>query len=190
MSLAELIATQGVIERVELAGRVGVMALHGGLETGTAEAAAAIAAGSGASLYTVVQPDDLWWHVPSVRYDPRESANLTRFLEFIGLAVSLHGFGRRGLEDAVLVGGRNRRAARVIASALRRVDGIRVIDDVERMPARLRGLHRSNPVNLPEFAGVQLELSPQVREGMRLAGIADAVVDTILSEQRSLCVAG
>lgn len=188
--LAELIATPGVIERVELAGRVGVMALHGGLEGGTAEVAEDIAARSNASLYTLVQPDDLWWHIPSVRYDPRQSANLTRFLEFVGLAVSLHGFGRRGFENAVLVGGRNRRAAAVIANALRRVDGIRVIDDIERMPTQLRGVHPRNPVNLPEFAGVQLELSAQVREVETLAAIVDALADTILTEQRSLCVVG
>ncbi len=86
MMLAELIATPGVSERVQLAGRVGVMALHGGLEEGTAEAAEAIARSSNASIYTVVQPDDHFWHVPSVRYDPRESTSLSRFLEFIGLA--------------------------------------------------------------------------------------------------------
>ncbi len=188
--LADLIATPGVTERVRLGGRVGVMALHGGLEEGTAEAAEAIARRSNASLYAVVQPDDLFWHVPSVRYDPRESANLSRFLEFVGLAVSLHGFGRRGFEDTVLVGGRNRQAAGVIADALRRVEGIRVIDEMAEIPSKLRGVHPSNPVNLPEFEGVQLELSPQVREDERLDRIADAVATTILTQQRSLCVVG
>jgi phage replication-related protein YjqB (UPF0714/DUF867 family) len=188
--LADLIATPGVDERVELAGRVGVMALHGGLEVGTAEAAELIATRSNASLYTVVQPVDLWWHVPSVRYDPRESAKLTRFLEFVGLAVSLHGFGRRGFEDTILVGGRNRRAGAIIAEALRRVDGIHVVDDTDRIPTELRGIHPANPVNLPEFGGVQLELSPQVRQGERLAAVAEAIAGTILTEQRSLCVAG
>ncbi len=190
MMLAELIATPGVTERVQLAGRVGVMALHGGLEEGTAEAAEQIARRSNASIYTVVQPDDHFWHVPSVQYDPRESPKLRRFLEFVGLAVSLHGFGRRGFEDTVLVGGRNRQAARVIADSLRRVDGIRVIDDLDEIPAKLRGVHPSNPVNLPEFEGVQLELSPQVREGDRLDEIVDAVAITILTQQRSLCTVG
>ena len=190
MMLAELIAIPGVVERVQLAGRVGVMALHGGLEDGTAEAAEEIARRANASIYAVIQPDDLWWHVPSVRYDPRESPKLTRFLEYVGLAVSLHGFGRRGLEDTVLVGGRNRQAAGVIADALRRVDGMRVIDDMDEIPPKLRGVHPSNPVNLPEFAGVQLELSSHVRRGDRLEGIIDAVANTILTQQRSLCVVG
>ena len=48
MSLAELLAVAGVEERVELAGPVGLLAFHGGLEGGTETVAAAAAARSGA----------------------------------------------------------------------------------------------------------------------------------------------
>ena len=52
------------------------MAIHGGLEEGTETMAEAVAEATGASLYAVVQPQTLWWHVPSIRYDPAESAAL------------------------------------------------------------------------------------------------------------------
>ena len=60
---ADLLAHEGVTERVELSSPFGFMAFHGGsLERGTAEVAIAAAAASGASLYTVEQPEDLRWH--------------------------------------------------------------------------------------------------------------------------------
>ena len=54
--LDELLATVGVQERLVAGSRVGVCALHGGLEHGTAEIAEAAATASGASFYAVVQP--------------------------------------------------------------------------------------------------------------------------------------
>ncbi len=38
-----------------------------------------------------------------------------------------------------------------------------VVDDLDRIPRELRGLHPDNPVNRPRHAGVQLELPPRVR---------------------------
>src|SRR6266576_6472167 len=66
--LDQLLASPGVAERLVTGSRFGFCALHGGLEQGTAEIAEAAASTSGASLYTVVQPDNLRWHVPSHRY--------------------------------------------------------------------------------------------------------------------------
>jgi len=74
----ELLATTGVEETVRPGSRVGVCALHGGLEQGTAEIAETVARRAGASFYAVVQPDDLRWHVPSHRYDPAVSDELRR----------------------------------------------------------------------------------------------------------------
>ena len=76
--LDELLATTGVCERSFAGSRVGVCALHGGLEQGTAEIAEEVAHRAGASFYAVVQPDDLHWHVPSHRYDPALSDGLGR----------------------------------------------------------------------------------------------------------------
>ena len=107
--LADLIGTDGVVEELVLRGPVGVMALHGGLEAGTAPAGRQCARLAGASFYAVVQPGDFRWHVPSTRFDPLESRKLTTFLEHVKMAVSIHGFGgqasraRFSLEDATPV---------------------------------------------------------------------------------------
>ena len=42
--------------------------------------------------------------------------------------------------------------------------GYRWIDDLERIPSHLRGVHRDNPVNRARDGGVQIELPPRVRK--------------------------
>ncbi len=166
--LDQLLATPGVQERCALASRFGFLALHGGLEAGTAEIAQAAAAESNASIYAVVQPDDLRWHVPSHAYDPSHSETLVAFLDHVDCAVSVHGFGGlRGDDDrwvTGLLGGSNRELAARLAGLLRdALPGYRWLDDLERIPAHLRGVHPGNPVNRPARGGVQLELPPRVR---------------------------
>ena len=183
--LDELLATVGVEERFVAGSRVGVCALHGGLEQGTAEIAEAAATASGASFYAVVQPDDLRWHVPSHRYDPALSDGLHAFLAGIDLVISVHGFG--GVRDAddrwttALLGGTNRELAADLADALTRaLPQYRWIADLDSMPRHLRGLHPANPVNRVPQGGVQLELPPRVRRSgpdydalvIALAGVA------------------
>ncbi|MDX1689509.1 MAG: poly-gamma-glutamate hydrolase family protein [Acidimicrobiia bacterium] len=185
--LADLIATDGVEERLVLGGPIGLMALHGGLEAGTHRVAGAVAEATGSSLYAIVQPDDHRWHVPSARHDPRDSERLTRFLEHVRLAVSIHGFGRRHLPDTVLVGGRNRRVARHIASAIRRHTDLDVIDEPAAMPRGLRGMHPANPVNLPESQGVQLELSRGARRDPVVGSLVAAVASVVAAESGSVC---
>lgn len=166
--LDSLLAFPGVEEYCELRSRFGFLALHGGLEAGTAELADAAAHAGGASLYAVVQPDDLRWHVPSHYYDPSLSPGLRDFLEHVEIVVSVHGFGGlRGADDrwtTALLGGANRDLAHALASALRdALPNYRWIDDVEVIPPQLRGVHPGNPVNRPRLGGVQLELPPRVR---------------------------
>ncbi len=166
--LDELLATEGVRERIVSGSRVGLCALHGGLEQGTAEIAEAVAQRCGASYYAVVQPDDLHWHVPSHRYDPALSGGLRSFLASIDVVISVHGFG--GVRDAAdrwttaLLGGTNRELAadlqRTLTEAL---PGYRWIADLDVIPKHLRGLHPANPVNRVARGGVQLELPPRVR---------------------------
>ena len=166
--LDELLATVGVQERFVAGSRVGICALHGGLEQGTAEIAEAAATASGASFYAVVQPDDLRWHVPSHRYDPALSGGLRAFLARIAVVISVHGFG--GVRDAddrwttALLGGTNRELAADLARALTEaLPQYRWIADLDSMPRHLRGLHPANPVNRVAQGGVQLELPPRVR---------------------------
>ncbi len=165
---AELLATDGVVEVCELrCAAVGFLALHGGLEAATYEIARAAAVDSGASLYAVVQPDDLRWHVPSHHYDATCSEALAGFCAHVELAISLHGYG--GLRDTdtrwttALLGGSNRDAARALAGALRdALPAYDWIDDLERM-RQYRGVHPANPVNATRGGGVQIELPPRVR---------------------------
>ncbi|MFQ5555834.1 MAG: poly-gamma-glutamate hydrolase family protein [Acidimicrobiia bacterium] len=177
--LSQLIASPGVVETVRLEGPVGVMALHGGLESGTDSAAAALAKQIGGSLYVVIQPDDLAWHIPSIEYLPSHSEALEAFVAHVRVAISVHGFGRPGLESAVLVGGRNRELAAAIAEAIEPNGGLRVVSDLEEIPRGLRGLHPANPVNLPAESGVQLELSTGAREPDVVARIVDAVAGVL-----------
>lgn len=166
--LDQLLAAPGVAERLVKGSRFGFCALHGGLEQGTAEIAEAAASTSGASLYAVVQPDNLRWHVPSHRYDPTDSHALGAFVAHVDVVVSVHGFG--GLRDAddrwttALLGGSNRTLARELGDALAAaLPAYRWVTDLDDMPAHLRGMHPKNPVNRVARAGVQLELPPRVR---------------------------
>jgi phage replication-related protein YjqB (UPF0714/DUF867 family) len=141
------------------------MAFHGGaLEERTDLIAAAAADASGASLYAVLHPPPDPQHFPSTLVRPAESPALARFIEHVDVVVTIHGYGRWGMFTAVLLGGRNRELATKIADRLRpALDGYEIVTDLDAIPRELRGLHPENPVNLPRFDGVQIELPPRVR---------------------------
>lgn len=162
---ADLLAHPGVTERVELRSSFGFMAIHGGsLERGTAEIATRAADAAGASLYTVVQPDDFRWHLPSHLVVPECSTGLAGFLDHVDDVVSIHGYGRDGFWTRLLLGGRDRTLAARVGPVLRSgLDGYEIVDDLDEIPAPLRGLHPENPVNRSRGGGVQLELPPRVR---------------------------
>jgi phage replication-related protein YjqB (UPF0714/DUF867 family) len=166
--LRELLAHDGVLEHLHLGSPVGFLALHGGLERGTFEIAQEASRRSGASLYAVVQPPDLRWHVPSSSYDPEHSAALAAFLDHVEVIVSVHGYGGLVTSDdrwtTVLVGGSNRDLAARVSARLRHALGeYTFLDDMDRIPSRLRGVHPANPVNRVRGGGVQLELPPRLR---------------------------
>lgn len=164
-AFADLLAAPGVEEIVELRGTFGFMAYHGGaLEVMTDVVAAAAARRSNASLYAVVQPHGMRDHLPSTRVRPAESVRLRAFVDHVDVVVTIHGFGQRGLFGSLLLGGRNRALAEHVGRALRRaLPAYDIIDDLERIPPNLRGLHADNPVNLVPGCGVQIELPPRVR---------------------------
>ena len=168
MTFPELLTSDGVREHVHLGSRVGFLALHGGLERGTFEIAQEASRRSGASLYAVVQPSDLRWHVPSLAYDPAYSNALASFLDHVEVVVSLHGYGGLRTSDdrwtTVLVGGGDRDLAARLAARLRAVlPEYTFVDDLDVMPDNLRGVHPGNPVNRVNGGGVQLELPPRLR---------------------------
>src|SRR5262245_5329924 len=180
----DLLAHPGVREECELRTSVGFMAFHGGLEAHTEIVARGAADACGAAYYAVIQPAGFRWHVPSNAFRPHESARLAAFVDHVDVALALHGYYRRALGPTILLGGSNRELAAIAGDILReRQDDIQcdVIDDLALIPAELRGVHPENPVNLPPDGGVQVELTPRVREpGPRhdalVAALADAVV--------------
>jgi phage replication-related protein YjqB (UPF0714/DUF867 family) len=175
--LDELLAYDGVSEQVELGSPFGFMALHGGIEAGTADLARRSAAATGASLYVVQVPFDLWWHVPSTAFDPAHSAGLSSFLDHAEHVVSLHGFGRPDVERTMLVGGANRAFASGLAHQVRLHTSVEVIDRIDDIPAGLRGLHPKNPVNMTSLGGAQLEMTADIR----LGGDADDILAALVA---------
>lgn len=161
----ELLAEPGVVETVRLGSPFGFMAFHGGsLEVATDTIAAAAADRSGASLYTVAQPETLNWHVPSKLVDPAASPALASFVDHVEVVVAVHGFGRDGMFTSLLLGGQDRDLAAWLAGALRpALPHYALVDDLDAIPTELRGLHPDNPVNRVRGGGVQLELPPRVR---------------------------
>jgi phage replication-related protein YjqB (UPF0714/DUF867 family) len=179
---AELLAHDGVEEICELRSRFGFLAFHGGsLERRTDAIAVASAEQAGASLYAVVQPVDLRWHVPSHLVDPAESETLAAFVEHVDVVVAVHGYGRAGWWTNILLGGGHRELARALATRLRvELPHYTVIDDLDGVPPELQGRHPANPVNLVRNGGVQLELPPRVRGlGPRWADVPHPVPDTV-----------
>ncbi len=162
---AELLAHPGVREVVALRSSFGFLAFHGGsLEKGTDEVASAAAEAAGASLYAVLQPPDLRWHLPSSAIDPAESPALAGFLDHVDEVVAVHGYGRPDHFTSILLGGTNRGLARALAGPIRAaLPDYRVLDELDDIPRELRGLHPDNPVNRARGGGVQLELPPRVR---------------------------
>jgi len=191
LPFAELLAHPGVEEVCELRSRIGLMAFHGGnLERHTDGIAAEAARRSGASLYAVVQPRDLRWHIPSTAVAPDASPALAAFVAHVEIALAIHGYGRDGYWTRVLVGGRNRALAHHVGNALRRAvgpHGYEVVDELAAIPRELRGVHDRNPVNLPAAGGVQIELPPRIRgttprsRPEHTAALVDGLVDAVTS---------
>jgi phage replication-related protein YjqB (UPF0714/DUF867 family) len=164
-TFAELLDHPEVIEECELRSRIGFMAYHGGgLEEATDVIARTAALRSGASYYGVLHPADWDLHIPSTRVSPDESTTLAGFLAHVQTVITVHGYGRRSLFTSVLLGGRNRSLAGHVAVHLRaHLPAYDIVDDLDRIPTELRGVHQRNPVNLPDHEGVQVELPPRVR---------------------------
>lgn len=179
------------METAWLRGPVGFLAFHGGLEAGTEDVAAAAAEAAGASLYMVVQPDDLRWHIPSHLVDPACSPVLQGFLDHVEVAIAVHGYGREGRWRHILCGGSNRPLAITLATAVdRAVLGYSGVADLDDIPRELRGLDPRNPVNRPPAGGVQVELPPGARGCVPRSRpkpwpIADGLIDALAETARS-----
>ena len=93
-----------------------------------------------------------------------ESDTLAAFVDHVDVVITIHGYGRHGYWTTLLLGGQHRPFADHVAGHLRsHLPEYTIETDLEAMPKELRGLHTTNPVNLPRQQGVQIELPPRVR---------------------------
>lgn len=190
LSLRELVRHEDVREVAALRGAVGLMALHGGIEPPTYRIAREAAECTRASLYAVVQPGhrDKEGHLTSTRYDRTESRLLDAFLDRVQVVLSVHGMNRRGMNDRIALGGRNRALAAQIGRAMRRA-GLEAIDDLNQIPRYLRGAHRDNPVNIPPYRGVQIEIGRDLRlDPGKVSGLTEVITVAARSQMEELAV--
>ncbi len=154
-----------VFEEFSIRSEIGIMAYHGGtLEKATDSIARETAEQTGASYYGLIQTNDDPLHFPSTKLNEYASEILNEFFQHVKLVITIHGYGREHLFHSVLLGGRNRALASHIASFLKiELPDYSFISDIEDIPKELRGLHPKNPVNIPPFTGVQVELPPTLR---------------------------
>ncbi|MFH8774279.1 poly-gamma-glutamate hydrolase family protein [Streptomyces sp. NPDC017958] len=143
---------------------IGLLALHGSREGGTAELAHEVAARTGASCLVFTQPTGDPVHIPSHRMSVPTCAALQQFLSHVTLTISLHGHLRRETPRAIFLGGSNRAAADTLAHSLTLLaPAFEPVTDLNHIPPGLRGLGPHNPVNLTPAGGVQLELPLSAR---------------------------
>ncbi|MFI5684053.1 poly-gamma-glutamate hydrolase family protein [Streptomyces sp. NPDC051636] len=173
---------------------IGLLALHGGNEGGTAELADIVAGRCGATSLVFTQPGTRRpVHIPSPRMAVDHCALLGEFLSGVSLTVSLHGHMRPQAARTVFLGGGNRDAALVLAQELSTfAPGFRAVTDLAAIPAALRGLHPRNPVNLTRRGGVQVELPLPARTAgpVKRDGVPDEppqpVIDALVAGVRRL----
>ncbi|MEU1275718.1 poly-gamma-glutamate hydrolase family protein [Streptomyces sp. NPDC005799] len=160
-------------------GEIGLLALHGSNEGGTAELARSVAGRCGATSLVFTQPGARRpVHIPSPRMAVEHCALLRSFLDHVSLTVSLHGHMRPATPRSVFLGGGNRPAARLLASGLSALrPEFDPVTDLDEIPRSLRGLHARNPVNLTRRGGVQVELPLSART-VRSGGWDPEVPDT------------
>ncbi|MGW1288733.1 poly-gamma-glutamate hydrolase family protein [Streptomyces sp. NPDC001118] len=139
---------------------IGLLALHGSIEGGTAELAGLVARRCGATSLVFTQPGARQpVHIPSPRMAVDHCALLREFLQRVSLTVSLHGHRRAETPRTIFLGGANRTAAHVLAGTFAtRAPQFPTVVDLAAIPSALRGVHPRNPVNLTRLAGVQVEL--------------------------------
>lgn len=165
---------------------VGLLALHGSNEGGTAELAGILARRCGATSLVFTQPGNPRpVHITSPRMAAEHCALLREFLTRVSLTVSLHGHMRAA--HTVFLGGRNRAAARVVAEALAaRAPHFPAVTDLTAIPSGLRGVHPRNPVNLTRLGGVQVELPLLARTSGDTNRPPDAVVEALAAGVEAL----
>jgi phage replication-related protein YjqB (UPF0714/DUF867 family) len=139
---------------------VTIIAPHAGLiEIGTSEIARAVA-GNSFNLYLfegLKNNNNFSLHITSDHFDEPQAMKIMTPSE---LGISIHGY-KDDMNEAVLVGGRNKFVAASIVSALH---GIGIA--VEFPSIRFKGESLDNIVNRARKHGVQLEISSRLRKAL------------------------
>ena len=165
-SFTDLLSNPEITEEIEIRSSFGICAIHGGgLERATEAVARDVAENTNSSYYAVIQPEGSRLHLSSKYFDPKQSLKLDRFLKNIDTLISIHGYGKEDDFWALLLGGTIREMAYHLAGSLREVlpEEYRVVDQIDKIPLPLRGVHPDNPVNCPANGGVQIEIPPGLR---------------------------
>ncbi|MEU1407648.1 poly-gamma-glutamate hydrolase family protein [Streptomyces sp. NPDC005728] len=179
MTRSERVVIEGVEFLATLTVRssgIGLLALHGSKEGGTAELAHEVAARTETTALVFTQPAGDPVHIPSHRMSAPACETLQEFLASVALVISLHGHLRPDTPDAIFLGGSNRPAAHTLARSLTLLaPGFETVTDIPRIPTGLRGLHPRNPVNLTPAGGVQVELplTARTQRPGRTPGVPD-----------------
>ncbi|MGW1212828.1 poly-gamma-glutamate hydrolase family protein [Streptomyces sp. NPDC002499] len=176
----ERVEIEGVrlLATLTVGGDLGLLALHGSNEGGTAELVRSVAERCAATSLVFTQPGVRKpVHIPSPRMAVRHCTLLRDFLAHVELVVSLHGHMRPTAPRSLFLGGGNRPAARLLADELGSLrPEFEPVTDLDAIPVSLRGLHARNPVNLARRGGVQVELPLSARTSRR--GWVPGVPDT------------
>ncbi len=155
------------VEARDRGAKVLVLAIHGGIEPGSAELAEAIA-GENANLYTFralesYAGDFFDLHVTAANFDDPRALALAKASD---VCVSIHGY-RDAKTETVCLGGGNRRVRARVENALHATFPELVLREECKS---IEGVNRKNIVNRCREKGVQLELSKKLRD--RLANSA------------------
>jgi len=158
---------QEIQEYLQLAGPIGIIAIHGGgIEPGTEEIARFVADRSGASLYVYAgrrSKGNILLHQASHCVNIEERPLVVRFLNHVNTAISIHGHGRE--KNRIYVGGLHQSMVHRFVELARPVlSAYEWISDPEITPPEIRGQSPGNIVNLPASRGMQLELPRKLRE--------------------------
>lgn len=188
LSFEELLDEPQVFEYSRIAGRLGIMAVHGGkIEPGTEEIACQVAFETGSSLYVISprgEKEGSFYHVTSSRIDPRKSSALETFIRHVDIGISIHGYWEDW--DAIFLGGRNQDVKRIVAAELARsFPNYGIVTNLDRIPRYMRGSKKENIINRPNFYGVQVELPPYMRQETARHIVVEALAESVRVASRN-----
>lgn len=160
---------------------VTILAIHGGgIEPGTSELTRAIGADYNQYLFEAIKAegDNFDLHITSHKFDEPQGLALATKSR---LCLSLHGYAKPGKKSFCL-GGRNQKFAEIIKAELLKLGSDY---EVEYPCKAYPGMHEKNIVNICQNAGVQVEMSKELRQQLQsdpkaLENVSEALKRAIL----------